>query len=257
MDFFFVLSIGRSGTKFLASVLADARGACVKHEPYASDKTLLFLRYAGFNAVADARMEQRFAGIQSEHAGCETYGETNSYLRYEPRWLTENLDAKLLHLVRDGRTYVTSSYQRDVYTPHDIQMPIVPHDDDPHATRWGEMSRFERICWYWNHTNAFLADHVPALCRLEEAVKNYTAFQHKVLEPLDLDVDEASWRKTARYRRNTGIRYRLVQHARAALGRRNRYHAAAIPHWTAWPREKTDIFWSLCGETMRRLGYNE
>lgn len=256
MDFFFMLALGRSGTLSLASLLAQIPHTCVLHEPFTSDRELLSLRYGGFHKVADNYLAQRFSRIQASYSEVPLYGEVNSYLRYEPKWLRQNLGSKLLHLVRDGRTYVRSAYQRDLYTPRDIQAAIVPKDSDPHAAHWENMSRFERICWYWNHTNAFLADHIESCCRLEDISRDYSLFYQHVLRPLGLELSEQTWQKNARRRRNTGLYYGMKQRIRALLGRRGKYSMQTVPHWSMWEQAQTDAFWSICGDTMHRLGYS-
>lgn len=126
MKYAFILALGRSGTEFLSRMLQHDTHAAVYHEPYEEDPIILNLRHAGFNRVADKMMTSRFDKMSERSAGRDIHIEINSYLRYEAPWLKKNLHADILHLVRDGRTFLPSAFVRDVYTPADIQRPSSP-----------------------------------------------------------------------------------------------------------------------------------
>ncbi|MDA3792459.1 MAG: hypothetical protein PF545_02225, partial [Elusimicrobia bacterium] len=80
---FFILSIGRSGTKFLADLLNKAQGVYIVHEPVRDD----------FQAYQDAFHSEEKARDYSRHfrkkeiylrarkKGIKSYGEVNSLLR--------------------------------------------------------------------------------------------------------------------------------------------------------------------------------
>jgi hypothetical protein len=256
MKTFFVLALGRSGTAFLAALLGRDRKAVVHHEPYRLDHHLPFLRRAGvFDTVVDGLLEQRFTTL---HRGIDpsVYGEVNSYLRYEVDWLRRRFDPALVHLVRDGRDFVRSAYIRDVYSPTESEPPIVPKNGDPYATRWTDMTRFERLCWYWMRTNEELAEKIPAPVRLEDVVRSYPYFEERVLGPTGVQVPRAIWESERDKPRNTSREYQMRELVLAAIRLRKRERRIEpLPHWTRWDRTQTDAFWRICGATMEKLGY--
>jgi hypothetical protein len=224
------------------------------HEPDPEDPALMNLRYAGFHTVADAMMTDRFKRMKTRSEGKRLHVECNSYLRYEADWLKSNLNAKLVHLVRDGRTYIQSAYVRDVYTPWDKQMPIVPHNDDPMAARWPSLSRFEKLCWYWNHSNTVLMESIPTCVQMEALFKDYTVFSAKLLKPLDIHISEQAWRKAVERPRNTKNRYLFRKQLKRWL-----FPGTTGPDRTplgVWTADHQRDFENICGRTMKRLGYS-
>lgn len=258
-QFFFVLSQGRSGTSFLAHLLDTDRNATVAHEPWAEDVHLLGLSRTGsFGHVVDDMIGKRFDAILRTQPTGSIYGEVNSYLRYLGPWLRSRLDATVLHVARDGRDFVRSAWPRDVQTGRHAQIPIVPADDDPWASRWANMDRFQRICWIWQHTNGFLLESSDLTARLEDLVTSYTTFRERILVPTGIRVDEATWGDAVTRPRNTTSEYTRLRRLRDLMRlRRAPPDRAPLPHWRDWRPEHTDAFWSICGEVMQQLGYAE
>jgi hypothetical protein len=259
MKMFFIMALGRSGTNFLASLLArDPRGR-VHHEPYPLDPRLIVLRYAGgFDAVLGELLEERFSSLLPEEGKAAFYGEINSYLRYEVDWLRSRFDPALIHLVRDGRDFVRSAYIRGVYTPLEPDGPIVPKDSDPYAGEWPRMSRFQKLCWYWMHTNEFLASKIGALVRLEDLLRDYRLFEKSILQPTGLSISEDLWRREVERPRNTSRAFRLRSRLVALFrGRKRIPDLRPLPRWQEWDAEMNGQFWKICGQTMRRFGYLE
>ncbi len=257
MRYAFVLALGRSGTQFLARMLQHDPNAAVYHEPYAEDRINMALRHAGMGTVVDGKMATRFEEMARRSAGHSLHLETNSYLRYEAPWLAQNLDAKLIHLVRDPRTFVPSAYARDVYTPADIQAPIVPHNSDAYARKWQHMDRFAKICWYWNHSNTQLADTTPNSIHMESILDDYEALSEHILQPFGLQLDKAVWQNEVSRPANTRTRYRCRRILRGLSGRASRAHHMKLPAFPQWSTEQKKIFDEICGGTMERLGYHD
>jgi hypothetical protein len=138
-------------------------------------------------------------------------------------------------------------------TPRQRQLPIVPTDDDPFAEAWPEMSRFERICWIWQHTNEMLGASVQRHARLEDLIADHGAFRAALLEPMELAISEGSWRSAVNRPRNTSSDFRVRRMAARMLGRPG--PGERLPHWTDWPDHLSAGFWRICGPTMHRFGY--
>jgi len=259
MRMFFIMALGRSGTNFLASLLDRDRRGRVHHEPYPLDPRLIVLRYAGgFDAVLNELLEERFRSLLPGEGAAEFYGEINSYLRYEVDWLRSRFDPALIHLVRDGRDFVRSAYIRGVYTPLEPDGPIVPKDSDPYAGKWPRMSRFQRLCWYWMHTNEFLASKIGSAVRFEDLLQDYALFKERILDPTGIRVSEDLWRREVERPRNTSKGFRLRSRLVGLLrGRKSVPDLRPLPPWPDWNDEMTGQFQSICGQTMHRFGYRE
>lgn len=259
MKIFFILALGRSGTNFLATLLArDPRGR-VQHEPYRLDPRLMLLRHAGgFERTLELLLEERFRALLPDPGEAEFYGEVNSYLRYEAEWLRSRFDATVIQLVRDGRDFVRSAWIRGVYTPAEPDGPILPADDDPFAPRWAELSRFQRLCWYWMHSNEQLAAGTDSFVRFEDLLVDYGIFRERVLEPTGVHVSEELWRREVARPRNTSLRFRTRSAVKRLLGRGAPAPAVEpLPHWSDWDAERSAQFWEICEPAMRRFGYGK
>ena len=259
MRMFFILALGRSGSNFLARLLARDTRALVYHEPYPLDSRLMVLRHSGgFGRALDDLLEERFRALLPADGSARIYGEVNSYLRYEAEWLRRRFDPALIHLVRDGRDFVRSAHPRGVYTRHELDGPILPRDGDRWSERWPEMSRFQRLCWYWTHTNEHLAATIASHVRLEDLLRDYTVFSNEVLGPTGLEIPQAVWRAEIDRPRNTSRVYRLRLATRRLLRGGERVPSfRRLAHWSEWDDDQTEQFWEICGPTMRRFGYGE
>jgi hypothetical protein len=259
MRLFFILALGRSGTNFLASLLAQDPKTRVHHQPDAGDPKLLALRYAGgFDTVAEALLEERFARLlaEAEGRGAEIYGEVNSYLRYETTWLSKRFQPTLIYLVRDGRDFVRSAFTRTVYTPWEEQQSVVPKDEDPYAPQWGSMSRFQRLCWYWKHTNEMLARSHGRPVQLERLLQDYDYLSERVLVPTGVCISREQWSRAVSKPVNTSEQDRRMRLLRRWILRRPQdQKIPPIPRWSHWDREMTEQFWQICGPTMEKMGY--
>lgn len=259
MRYFFILALGRSGTNFLATLLSqDTRGR-VHHEPYRLDARFLNLRHAGvFGTTLDHLLEQRFSELLPQGEDLAFYGEVNSFLRYEVDWLRRRFDPVLIHLVRDGRDFVRSAYIRKVYTSFELDGPILPRDDDPYAARWAGMSRFQRLCWYWMHTNEFLASRCESFARFEDMLRDYDLFDSRVLQLTGVKIPRELWEREIGRPKNTSRDFRMKKMVREwVLGKRQGPSIEPLPSWKEWDAETTDQFWQICGDTMNRFGYRQ
>lgn len=256
MKKFFILSMGRAGTKMLSTLLDLVPRAIVRHEPDKMDVKLIGLRNAGcFDLALDGLLEQRFQRVLPNDSACEIYGEVNSYLRYESDWLRDRLDAQVLFVCRDGRDFVRSAYGRAVYTDLDGQMMIVPKDHDPAARNWAGYDRFERLCWYWAHTNEILLDRVGHPIQMERVLSEYEYFEERILSPLEIRIDRDLWAKEVSRPRNTSRSNARRDLLKDLVRFKRPVPRPSLPRWTEWNREQDKRFWEIAGSVMERLGY--
>jgi len=258
---FFILSLGRSGTTFLAELLNKDPNAFVLHEPYELDKQIIFYRYAGvFSTILDKFLQERFSKLFSQVEGHKIYGECNSYLRYEVDWLKTQLNANLIFLTRDGRDFVRSAYTRKVLTALDHQQSIVPRDNDPYAEKWHQLDRFEKLCWYWRHTNEFLFSKLMYPVHFEKLINNYDYFKEKILKPTGGDISYDVWEREVKKPKNTSKKESMIKTTikQILLYRKDTQEIhKPIPPCQMWDKNKTNKFWEICGETMTKLGYKD
>lgn len=220
---FYILSIGRSGTKWLADILDEA-DADVFHEPDPKD-----IR-AYPEAFHSKKLAKDYAKKRKpilEEEDINIYGEVNSYLRRH----AEFLDGKLLHLVRDGRDVVRSMYSRGTFSLQDAGTYGIAPDKD----EWYEWSRFERLCWYWKVENEYLRKHIDKFVRFEDLISDWDAFKD-MLDYLELDISKDTWESKKSRKVNKTTNHILKP-------------------YEDWSKERYEKFGKICGTEMVKYGY--
>jgi len=237
---FFVLSTGRTGTKWLSEVLSLVKDGYIAHEPIPVE-TYAHLQAVNSQAEAEKYIKTvkcRDIFIKVLRNKCEIYGEVNGILRRHIPFLKIYFpNARLLHLVRDGRSVVRSLLARKTYEgSHSVYSSKCPLPSKEMSQKWGVMSEFEKACWAWKEENEQMRRQIPNLARLEDITSNYKAFQAQVLKPLGLFVSEADWMKYAKTK---------INESKLNKTRLNE----------EWTEEQEKIFEAICGEEMKALGY--
>ena len=256
---FFVIGHGRSGTKFLSELLNSAENALVQHENDIEDIKYFHLGMVKqYNNVVSNNLAKRFSKVfESLPENIKTYGEVNSLLRYNIDWLKENLNPLMLHLVRDGRDVVRSMYSRKVYLEQYRYIPAYPQDDDPFSLVWHKISRFEKLCWYWNHTNLYIKDKIHNYIRFEDILLDYDLLSKKILMPMEIRLTKEKWQKFINQPINATSKLPVKYFLKRMLPHYKQRKIENISHWKEWDRELTERFWEICGDTMREFGYSE
>ena len=164
----FIVSTGRTGTGFFAKIFDQYFDkVSAKHEPSPDFWNLALGRIRGqFNSkevlkrCVKGRAEICYELNKREK---DFYIESNNKLTYLISQVRECYpNCQFLHVVRDGRTYVRSAYSKTVSAPGDAEeifflsekdprrrLRALDFPSDPCFDQWNEMTRFERICWYW------------------------------------------------------------------------------------------------------------
>jgi hypothetical protein len=161
----FIVSTGRTGTTWIADVLATA-GARAYHEPAPRWLRLVANAHAAGLLPAD-RATAIVQRARREVIGCSTvpYAEANSLLAGLVRPLLEAFpDAVVVQIVRDPRTYVRSALDWGQYRFAGRVLNAVPFrrlaapQFRPWSLRarldWARRDQFERLCWTWTAQNA-------------------------------------------------------------------------------------------------------
>ena len=250
-----ILSTGRTGTKALAHFFNTTYdNVTALHEPRPSRH----LRLASNRAMAK--------GMSSD-AAVRTLGNARSQLLASltrPIYIESNwyiyafLDAlrpvfgqntKVLHVVRDPRTYVPSMLNYGTYKGlKAVATKFLPYwyirpeqmSDNP-AKRWSQMSEAERLAWHWKVVNTEL-DRAPAMfgddylfMRYEDIFNPDGSGLAKLLPWIGLSENAELLEKIRGERVN------------ASTGRSSA--------WAKIDAEARRSVIEMCGEQMRRYGY--
>lgn len=245
-EMLFVMGTGRSGTQLVSDLLALGGRGAVFHEPNFTEDVgdmvrlrrapEVALRYwGGFRSVEVFRRWQA-----APEAGF--YAEVNGTIRYQVATIRKLYPrARMPLLVRNGKGVVRSvmgwpqfynAHSRGAYA-------IAPLPGDPYRGQWDSMSRFEKVCWSWMDSNEYLMRHIPEACwsRLEDLASDYDYFRGCFVAATGVDIPRETWAK------------------RMGTRSRNATKKYAFPAWDDWSREEQSAFERICGETMRKLGY--
>ncbi|MFW5808332.1 MAG: sulfotransferase [Spirochaetota bacterium] len=247
----FIISTGRSGTSFFASLFSEFSGTYAVHEP---DPTFLHMcithasdlqpvektaRYMLYNRSALCRDAKR--------SGANRYIESNNRLFSLVKPLRFAFpDSRIIHIIRDGRDYVSSGMNRNWYTADDTdhRLSAVSFPDDPCHDTWDSMSRFQKICWRWQKKDGFIHD------ALRDDPKSITVKFEDIFNSIG----------------NSGL-YRIIdfigltrEEAEPIIKRQietriNSNKTESFPRWSEWDAHTMARFDDVCGRHMRLYGY--
>lgn len=213
---FFVLNVGRSGSRTIAQVLSQAPNCRCEHEPepqlveeahayrtgdLAQEDLVELLRSS---RPVDGPAEG--ADADDDAASTEVRGESANRLSFVIPALREAFpNAQHVWLVRDGRAMVSSALQRGWYDPDRDAMsygrhrPTAVQLGDVDEATWASWEPFERLCWYWARLNRQIREDAddPRLVRVEQLDQEVDALATWLgLEPTSFVVTRANRRYT-------------------------------------------------------------
>lgn len=258
MKYFFITSLGRSGTKFFANMLNYSNDVMCFHEPYREDYVNLPLSYyASDLKVLEYNLEARFKDVElkaKSNPQVKYYGEVNSLLRYNTTWLKSHLNAKIAHVVRDPKKVVPSIYSRNVYKNGGSHLEIVPNNTSEYSNKWSQMNRFEKICWYWTHTNNMLLNNVDRCFKFEDLISDYSKFQ-ELLNYLEIPmISESVWKTEVSKPKNTSKKAVFRKKMKSIIQLKES-NVEQIGNYNEWRESMKTSFDSICGETAKKMGY--
>ena len=262
MNYFFILSLGRSGTKFLSNLFNTNKNLICLHEPNKVDDyiNLPLSYYYPNSSILHDSLTNRFNLIKNTYKSdseIEAYGEVNSLLRYNAEWLKRNLNAKIVSIARDPKKVIRSIYLRNVYIDHKgSHMPIMPKNEDPYVNEWVHMNRFERICWYWKHTNQHLIRYNFPIYKFERLIDNYDTFLG-LIEQLGIsNIDKKTWKKLSSKPLNNSKNFKNnVRYFMKKIIGLEKYERVDIGQYDSWTKPQKDSFKKICGKVANDLGY--
>jgi hypothetical protein len=239
---FFIVSTGRTATKWLADLLNRCPNTLVEHEPIPREtlahKAAIEKLDAAEKYIKNFRLKEIYLRVAKEHPDLKTYGEVNGILRRHIAPIRKHIPkVKMIHLVRDGRNFVRSVMSRGTYSGrHPVYSDFRPPIVDDYSERWERLSEFEKTCWIWQWENGYMRQHLGQRARFEDITSSYYFFKKQILEPLGLDLRENAWKTQAQRPKNVSAKYNLGK-------------------WDDWTSEQKDKFAHICEKEMEHYGY--
>ena len=234
--------MGFSGTTFLANLLNHAPDVEARHEFFGDSVFMTLSYYQPSHPYLELRLRQQREQVLARFPRLHTFVDVNQCLRFSLDTVRRTLDDPLcFHLVRNGRDVVRSLYLSKMYTKGARRVWLVPTDSAT-LELWRGYSQFERLCWNWNEAvNRLLEEEVNVL-HLERTVSDYQYLRERLLEPSGIHLEPDVWH---------ALKDKSLHRTRFRLKKLWR----GYPIRLKWTPKHEASFMSICGETMRALGY--
>ena len=208
----FILSTGRSGTKFLSALFNASKAINAFHEPIPALEYFPNKIYQGNiklhslkNIVDATRMEI----ILDTFIRNNIYVESNHCLTFFCRAISEVFtNAKFIHIIRHPGNFIVSAARKGWYVNDTIWE--TGRIKMKNTEQWGGLSQLEKLGWYWHQSNDFIEkfkmgidDHSRiATYRIEDLFSN-AEMASKILEFIGAtDVKRAKIQKIQRKKIN-------------------------------------------------------
>ena len=257
----FIVSTGRTGTHFLARFFRSLSPAIdSRHEPD-PDFLKLGVKYArGKVSLEDAagviRARRLWIADSIRKNNKNIYIESNNrYFSLIPILWGNFPQAKIIHIVRDGRDVVRSTMNRDFYTPGDgiyfrkkMRLQATDFSDDPYCNKWGSMTQFQKCCWHWVKKDGFIyqaikGDSRAVTVKFRDIFNKESNYQGlwEIVNFMDIGINREDFRKQCS----------LAMDKKINVSKREDF-----PHWRQWSGEQREQFMSIAGEYMELYGYD-
>ncbi len=265
VDITFIVCTGRTGTQFLSHFFPKAcRRTYACHEP-SPDMLEMAISYLNSEVTLDEATAALWNNRQQickdiRYSGSRHYVEANVNLSCLVPVLRECFKGcRIIHLIRDGRTWVRSAYSKMTIgkdgrpalfmSDNDPRRRISAIDfkDDPYSRVWQSFNRFERLCWYWAKINDIisvnLADYKNHLTVKYESLFDGERRINTILKMIcfmglenDMIVSQDRLSKLLAVKADPTRKYLL-------------------PQWQEWTKAQKTAFTKLAGASFKRYGY--
>lgn len=261
----FIISTGRTGTHFFSHFFSNNFNLIYSaHEPV-DDLFYLNIHYAKKDiSINHAKLMlnsyRKNILINAIRNNFLFYIESNNNLSYLIPIIREVVpNYKIVYIQRNGIDYVRSAYSMKVLGKATKIVPFLSSDDnrdrlnaksfinDPYFEKWNEMSRFEKICWYWTKIN----------CEIINQIKNdpntiVFRFEKLFNERSMLDWDTLiDFLGLDKYRSGNNIKS-YIQNNQS-----NNSNHYELDEWKSWSIEQKQVFNEISGILMKEMGYWE
>jgi len=247
----FIISTGRTGTKFLADLLNTFENIYSVHEPI-PDFLGLGIKYAKKEislekAIQIIEQNRRHLFKDAIRKKSKIYIESNNRLFSLIKPINNLFKKnKIIHIVRDGRDFVRSCMSRpygNYYSDNDPYERITAKNfkNDYYYESWDSFSEFEKICWLWQKKDSMINDDTRGNSNAitvgyEEIFNKENNYKgiFKIIKILGIDEEEA-----------------VNKFLKMKNNRINKSKKYAIPHWTKWDKNMINSFNEIAGKHMK------
>jgi len=249
MDYVFFTGMGRSGTKFLTTLLGQIPGVHSVHEFIGKREFQLLSWYLDGNSYTIPYLERAKKNIESEFKE-GIFIDINGFLQNSaPELKIVFAPKKVFHFVRNPKAVVRSYFTRR----NESDIHLVPKNRTE-LEKWLDSDKFYQICWNWSNTTTQLLDAQTDLILFEKVTTDFTYFKSHILEPLNLVLPIQDWKVAVEKKVNKthSKHYRWLY----AKLKGKTYVEDELPPYEQWPDKYRQQFEELCGPAMKRCGYS-
>lgn len=245
----FIISTGRTGTKTLAALFNHLENVEAHHEPQPDFRQLsidfALERVCTAKAQSIVNADRKVVLFRMQRLNPHVYVEANNRLFSLIPILRQTFrGCKFVHIVRDGRDVVRSGMGRRWYQPDDIdpyRLKAIDFPNDPYFEYWQSMSRFEKICWWWQKKDGIIY----------QSVKNESdSITVKFEDIFDESNDYAGLKAIGDF---LDIDVSTISHLISI--KRNATETYQMPHWQNWDLCLREKFMKISGEHLKQYGY--
>ncbi len=257
---FFIISTGRTGTKFLASLFNQFEHVIAFHEPRPH-----FLKLGNDFAAGKISSQKAMNKIERgrritlkelkrQDPKIKVYVEANNRLfSLIPVLLTNFKGCKIIHIVRDGRDVIRSEMNRFENRRHPFpRLKATDFPADPYYEKWNDMSKFERVCWWWQKKDKIIYEAVKkrkncVTIRFEDIFNEKSGYpgMKKIIDFINMDFDGHT----------ELLNYNLILNSQTMNKKVNKPTDKNVPHWKHWDQNQIKQFKMIAGEHMKKYGY--
>ncbi len=246
MKYVFVTGMGRSGTKFLSSLLSLDENIISKHEYIGNREYWLLSWYLG-GFYSKSILESNKREIEKKF-NTNMFIDVNGYLSDSTEMLNEVFtNSKIFHLVRNPKSVVPSiMIRRD-----DNRIHKIPKDKTG-VDSWQKMSKLEQVCLNWVQTTEDLLKSNTDLLIFEKLVSDYSYFREKILNPLKIRISRNQYESfvSKKINRTRSWLYRFLYakyKGKPMINKKITFRDLST--------KENQMFLSICHDTMVKLGY--
>ncbi len=249
MNYVFFTGMGRSGTKFLTTLLGQIPNVHSVHEYIGNREFWLLSWYLHGTEFTIPFLERAKNKIETDYKQ-GTFIDVNGYLQNcAPELKAVFKPDKIFHVVRNPKAVVRSYYTRR----NDADIHLLPKDRIQ-IEGWLDNDKFYQVCWNWANTTNQLLDQDTELVIFEKITTDYSYFKERILDPLNLDLSVEAWSAgvSTKVNKTRSTAYRWLY----AKLKGKPFVEDPLPEYDNWPEFYKKQFAEICGPAMKRCGYS-
>lgn len=245
----FVLSTGRTGTKFIADFFSEyEEGVVSLHEPRFSRHFRIlsnkFVQGKASSSFLTKTFRQTRKQLFSNPSPCDIYMESNNFLYgYAPLFKELFSDYLIVHIVRDPRDYIRSHINHGVFRGNKmLAKQFVPYWFMNTRKLYGfehKPGQFETLAARWVVVNKYLEEQSHG--------ENYLQIRFEDVFKDGSGIEEIC--------KKTGLTYHKERFDKMMGKKVNKGKLGLIEKWPNWENETCKTVYDICGEYMQKFGY--